>query len=61
VFSKLFSKDYGMFEVFSDRFYWFLISSREDLSKYEILGRIVGIALCNQITLPTRFPIVMYN
>jgi ubiquitin-protein ligase E3 A len=50
-----------MIEVFSNRFFWFQIGSTEDLSKYETLGKIVGVALYNQITLPTRFPIVMYK
>jgi hypothetical protein len=59
--SKLFSPDYGMFQVIRDRFYWFNPNSDEDPRMYRTLGTIVALAVYNQMTLPIRFPLLLYK
>jgi ubiquitin-protein ligase E3 A len=59
--SQLFNPDYGMFRVVLDRFYWFNTDSIEDVRMFGTLGTIVALAVYNHITLPIRFPLILYK
>jgi ubiquitin-protein ligase E3 A len=58
--SQLFSRDYGMFRIVNGSYYWFDVSSDEDIL-YQTLGTVVALAVYNQIMLPIRFPLLFYK
>lgn len=58
----LFSPDYGMFDLYENRFYWFSLNYEYvDERYFKTLGILVGIAIYNSIILPIRFPIYLYK
>lgn len=58
--TAIFSPDFGMFELYEGRFYWFSLNSENDFY-YKTLGTLVGIAIYNSIILPIRFPKYLYK
>lgn len=56
---KLFSLDFGMFDIKQD-FYWFRSVSCNDIH-FKTLGILVGLAVSNSMLLPIRFPLLFYK
>ena len=56
---KLFSLDFGMFDI-KQNFYWFRSISCNDLY-FKTLGILVGLAVSNSMLLPIRFPLLLYK
>ncbi|OHS93857.1 ubiquitin ligase [Tritrichomonas foetus] len=60
--TQLFSPMYSLFKIVNDKFYWFTDTCfPEDLVHYQTLGTLVGLAVFHRITLPIRFPNLMYK
>lgn len=60
--NQIFSPDYGMFDLYENRFYWFSLNSEFVNDRYfKTLGILVGVAIYNSIILPIRFPIYLYK
>lgn len=61
VTNKIFSPDYGMFELIDNKFYWFR-NENFDMERYfTLLGAFIGIAINNKVILPIRFPNILYK
>jgi hypothetical protein len=65
VIEQAFSPDYGLFRVLRNRYHWFnsaaLLPKTEARRVYRWLGTLVALALFNQMTLPLRFPLLLYK
>jgi hypothetical protein len=66
--TEVFKPDYRLFELVNkDQYSWFCplplapSGADESVGEYELLGRVVGIAITNQIPLPVRLPLVLYK
>jgi ubiquitin-protein ligase E3 A len=58
--SQIFSEGYKLFRVVG-HLCWFAWLSDGSHATYDLLGRIVGLAVNNGIVLPIRFPLVLYK
>jgi hypothetical protein len=62
VFEKVFDPDAGLFTTDPQtRMSWFQPMSLEPLSTFELIGLLVGLAVYNGVTLPTTFPLALYQ
>ena len=59
---ELFDINYGMF-IYKEksRLFWFNINSLEEKGKFELIGRIIGLAIYNGNILDIKFPIAIYK
>ena len=59
---QIFDPDYGMFSYNKKtRLYWFNHYTFEPKIKYELIGKIFGLAIYNNIILDVKFPIAVYK
>lgn len=58
--NSIFSEDFGMFVNYGN-FYWFSLHANVDLDKYTMIGTVVSLAIYNNVTLPVRFPHLLYK
>ncbi|KAI9359325.1 hypothetical protein DFJ73DRAFT_817872 [Zopfochytrium polystomum] len=65
IVQDVFNPDHGMFEVNSEsRLYWFTREFPEDAQVYEeynLIGKLLGLALYNNVTLPIPFPLALFK
>ena len=61
IFKKIFNEDYGMFNSYNDkRFFWFDLDI-EELNGFYYLGQFIGLALLNSVKVDLKFPKVFYK
>ena len=59
---QIFDPDYGMFSYNKKtRLYWFNHYTFEPKIKYELIGKIFGLAIYNNIILDVKFPLAVYK
>ena len=59
---KLFVVDFGMFvPKNNNRYLWFNCKSFEIPIYYELMGKLLGLAIYNQVLLDLNFPLVLYK
>lgn len=58
---QVFSPDYGMFRYVNSKSYWFVPLSSAESSLFRLLGMVVALGAVNKVTLPVRFPILLYK
>ncbi|CAD8110611.1 unnamed protein product [Paramecium sonneborni] len=62
IMEKLISPDYGMFIPKNNgKIYWFNPKSFEMAIYYSLIGKLLGLALYNQVLLDVRFPTVLFK
>eukprot|EP01124_Arcella_intermedia_P028913 TRINITY_DN5997_c0_g1_i2.p1 TRINITY_DN5997_c0_g1~~TRINITY_DN5997_c0_g1_i2.p1 ORF type:complete len:745 (-),score=142.97 TRINITY_DN5997_c0_g1_i2:829-3012(-) len=62
VVEDLFSVKYGMFiQDDETRSYWWFNHKSEDITAFELLGNVLGLAIYNAVILDLHFPLVVYK
>eukprot|EP01100_Stratorugosa_tubuloviscum_P011265 TRINITY_DN4_c2_g1_i1.p1 TRINITY_DN4_c2_g1~~TRINITY_DN4_c2_g1_i1.p1 ORF type:complete len:755 (-),score=258.81 TRINITY_DN4_c2_g1_i1:54-2318(-) len=62
ILQEIFDPKYGMFSYDkSERIFWFNNASLENEDEFELVGRIIGLAIYNGVILDLHFPLVIYK
>jgi len=55
-------QNFGMFSLDSEtRNFWFSLSSMETEEEFQLVGRLVGLAVHNSVILDVHFPSILYK
>ncbi|EPZ32224.1 HECT-domain-containing protein [Rozella allomycis CSF55] len=65
VFREMFDQKYGMFRLYEDsNLCWFMNNPEDDevaLDEYRLVGRLIGLAIYNNVILDVHFPLALYK